>query len=107
MAVLATTKVPADKAKDHIGETVTVYGVVKHVFYNKTGKAQPTYINFGAAYPDQTFTAVIFGKDLPKFNYSPKQRFTEETVYVTGKVILYKGKPEIIVTDPAQLEVKR
>jgi hypothetical protein len=45
--------IPADAAAAHIGEYATVEGVVANVFASKNGK---TFLNIGAAYPNQTFT---------------------------------------------------
>ena len=46
----------SDAAK-HVGETVSVRGLVASVY---TSKSRTTFINFGKAYPHHTFTAVIF-----------------------------------------------
>lgn len=40
----------------HIGEYATVEGVVAKVFTSNKGN---TFLNFGAAYPNQTFTGWI------------------------------------------------
>ena len=43
-------------AVGHLGETVTVEGMVAAVFTSSKGN---TFLNFGAAYPNQTFTGWI------------------------------------------------
>src|SRR5262244_3703816 len=45
------------QASAHVGETATVEGVVANVFTSRAGN---TFLNFGRAYPNQTFTAVVF-----------------------------------------------
>src|SRR4029077_14476176 len=50
------TVIPANEAAAHIGEYVTVEGVVAKVFTSKTGN---TFLNIGATYPNQTFTGWI------------------------------------------------
>ena len=59
------------------------------------------FLNFGAAYPHQTFTGVIFRSAASR---SPNPRQWEgKHVRVTGLVKLYGGKPEIILNNPSQL----
>ena len=55
-----------------------------------------TLVNLGAAYPNQLMTIVLKegAKDL---------KLDGKNITVKGKVIDYKGKPEIEVTDPAQI----
>ena len=92
----AGTPVTVDvkEAANHINEYAKVCAVV----YGYKALDGLTLVNLGAAYPDQLMTVVLKGaaKDL----YTG---IDGKTVCVTGKIILYKGKPEIIVTDPAML----
>lgn len=60
------------------------------------------FLDFGKPYPDQVFTAVIFGADRAKFA-TPETAFLGKRVCVAGTIGKARGKPEIVVTDPAQL----
>ena len=51
------------------------------------------------------FTAVIFRSDFGKFPKQPELYYNGKNVQVTGKVKEYKGKPEIILKDPAQIRI--
>jgi hypothetical protein len=51
-----TTVIPANEAAAHVREYATVEGVVAKVFTSNKGN---TFLNFGAAYPNQTFTGWI------------------------------------------------
>ena len=81
-------------AANHIDEYAKVCGTV----YGYKALDGLTLVNMGAAYPDQLMTVVLKGaaKDAAA-------SIDGKTVCVTGKIILYKGKPEIIVTDPGLL----
>src|SRR5215469_117108 len=48
-------------AAQHVGQQATVEGTVAKVFTSKNGN---TFLNFGGAYPNQTFTGWI-PKELP------------------------------------------
>ncbi len=81
-------------AGNHIDEYAKVCGQV----YGYKALDGLTLVNMGAAYPDQLITIVLKGaaKDAAA-------SIDGKTICVTGKIILYKGKPEIIVTDPGML----
>ena len=74
----------ADAAK-HIGETATVCGVMASGKYDGDLKSQPTFLDFEKPYPDQVFTAVIFGSDREKFG-TPESSLRGKRICVTGKI---------------------
>jgi hypothetical protein len=92
----------AANAAHHVGETATVCGVVASGKYDVGLKSQPTFLDFGKPYPDQVFTAVIFGADRAKFG-TPETALRGKRVCVTGKIQQRSGLPEIILSDPKQL----
>lgn len=100
--ITAAAQLTPEQASAHIGETTTVCGIVVSAHYAATTKRQPTFLNYGRPYPNQTLSVLIWGKDRPKFN-SPETRLVGKRVCVIGLLQLYRGKPEIIVTDPLQL----
>jgi len=91
-----------DEAASHVGQTAMVCGMVASTKYDAHLRSQPTFLDFGKTYPDEVFTAVIFGSDRAKFG-TPETTFDGKRVCVTGQVRNYRGKPEIIVKDPSQL----
>jgi DNA/RNA endonuclease YhcR with UshA esterase domain len=93
-----------DEAAPHVGENATVCGLVASATYASRSNAQPTFLNLGKPYPNQIFTAVIFGQDRSKFGTPETLRGKQ--VCVTGEIRLYRGNPEIILTDPKQLTEK-
>jgi DNA/RNA endonuclease YhcR with UshA esterase domain len=60
--------------------------------------------NMGGTYPNQAFTAFIPSASAAQFP-NPRQ-YEGRTVSVSGKISLYKGKPEIIVNWPSQISAK-
>ena len=55
-------------------------------------------MDLGGVYPGQLLTLVLKDKVIPTFKASSNE------VEVTGKVIMYRGKPEIVVTDPKNIK---
>jgi len=94
-----------EEAARHVGEDATVCGLVASTNYAAKAPAAPTFLDLGNAYPNQIFTAVIFGSDRAKFG-EPEHSVRAKQVCVTGKIFLYEGKPEIVLHDPSQLSEK-
>src|SRR6266576_6513263 len=92
IAQTATTYAPEEAAK-HVGETATIRGMVEG--FHQSGKGN-IFLNMGGKYPNQAFTAFIPSANAGQF--SQPQQYEGRTVSVSGKITLYHGKPEIIVT---------
>jgi hypothetical protein len=104
-APLAAAEPPlsAADAPKHVGQNATVCGVVASAHYAPRTRSQPTFLNLDKPYPNQIFTAVIFGSDRGKFG-EPETTLQGKRICVTGTIRLYRGAPEIILNDPKQLE---
>jgi micrococcal nuclease len=94
--------VSPEDAVRHVGESATVCGVMASAKFAANSRSQPTSLDLGKPYPNALFTAVIFGSDRPKFD-TPETSLRGKRVCVTGQIRDYRGKPEIIVSDPSQL----
>jgi DNA/RNA endonuclease YhcR with UshA esterase domain len=91
----------AAEAAKHVGETATITDKVDGV--HQSGKGH-IFLNMGGKYPNQAFTAYIPAANAAQFP-QPEQ-YEGRTVAVSGKITLYKGKPEIIVNSPSQITAK-
>ena len=98
----AQTTIAAKDAKAHIGETVTVSD---KVFGGKLLSSNMTLIDVGAYYPNQLLTIMIPPASRGKFPGRPEVDWKGKVVSVTGKVVDYRGKPEIIINDASQIKV--
>ena len=97
----AVQTVAPETASSHLGETVTVKGAVADVH---TARSGVTFIDIGGRYPHNAFTAVIFSEDAAKF--PDVGALAGKVVEITGRIRLYKGKPEIILSAASQLKVE-
>src|ERR1019366_870376 len=59
---------------NHVGESACICGFVASSHYAPTSKPKPTFLNLEKPYPNQRFTAVIFGDDRSKFG-EPERTF--------------------------------
>jgi DNA/RNA endonuclease YhcR with UshA esterase domain len=92
--------VTAADAAAHVGETVTVEGIVSEVHVSE----RATFIDLGGRYPNEEFTGVIFTSDAGAF--SNVDAYEGKTLDITGTVQLYRGRPEIILTSPSQIRIE-
>ena len=97
--------VRAHDAIEHAGEFAMVCGVIASARYLKEVKGAPTYLNFDKPYPDQEFSAIIFGKNRKNFSPDPES-LTGYKACVYGKVRVYRGKAQIELVKADQLSVK-
>ena len=87
-------------AADYYGETCTVEGTI--VLAHNSGKA--CFLNFHPNWK-KYFTAVIFRSAFSRFPDNPEDHYRGKKVRVTGYIKEYKGKPEIILESPEQIEI--
>lgn len=93
--------IKVEEIKNQLGKEKIVEGKVASV--NK-GSNPALYINFCQPYPNQCFAAVILSGDWQKFPSNAGALYDQKTVRVKGTIQEYKGKPEIILRDPSQIE---
>lgn len=95
----APTTIPASQAKDYIGSEKTVTGVIVEV--NQAERL--VRLNFDKPFPAQTFTAVIFAAKTNLFSDLPKLK--GKTVEVSGKIVEYRDRPQIVLANTNQIKV--
>lgn len=81
-----------------MGQRVVVEGTVVAVYTSQMGT---TFLNFGAVYPHQDFSAVILAAN--SLSFPSIQNVQGRRVEVVGVVRLYRGKPEVILRSAGQL----
>ncbi|MGE3511163.1 MAG: DNA-binding protein [Vicinamibacterales bacterium] len=101
-AAWAVEVIGPEAAREHLGEEVQVCGMVASAKYATRSRGQPTFLNLGRPYPVHIFTALIWGRDRSAFPYPPES-LAGQPICVRGVIVVYRGKPEIIVTDPTQI----
>ncbi len=96
----AYSDVEADK---HKGEDAAVTGKVTGV--SKSAKGT-TFINFGARYPNHTFTGIVFPGDVQKVG--DLSALANQMVTVTGRIeAAPDGKPQIVIKSLDQITIPK
>jgi hypothetical protein len=91
-----------DQAKNHIGTTSTVCGIVMSKHYGGGGL---TYIYLDKEWPHEEFSIGIWAENWTKFS-PPPSSWIGKQVCVTGLIKRYHGVPNIMAESQAQISVK-
>lgn len=91
---------PITEAPNKLGSTLCITGKVLTVQRSPTGSAW--FLNFCEDYAKCPFSAVVFTRDLR--DVGDVRMLEGRTIEVHGKLLLYKGVPEIIIRDARQLK---
>lgn len=90
------------QASAHVGEVRTVCDRVASTRFLRSGR-RPTFLNLGHPYPEQDLTVVIWGEDRALFGDAPEEHYRSRRICVTGRIELYRDRPEIVIRDPGDL----
>lgn len=96
-------EISAEEAGQHIGSPAKVCGQVASTNHLPDVKGQPAFLNFGRLYPDQVFTAVIFGENRSRFQSAPEILYRERAICVSGTIRRHEGQAQIVVSRPSQI----
>ena len=97
------------------GRIVSVEGNVVRTFYATASKGKPTFLDFHDPYQGW-FMCVIWEENketgepirerfVAAFPPSPESYFLDKRVRVRGRISIYQGTPEIMLTEPSQIWV--
>jgi len=98
------TRIAPEDAASSIGAIVTVCGLVASTRHAERSAGSPTFLNLGRPHPDQPLAVVIWGTVRNEFE-KPEARYADRRVCVTGRIRDYRGKPEIVVSDPSEITI--
>lgn len=94
------------QAKSHAGQRLTVRGPVKGTKFASGSSGRPTFLNIGRDYPSKKrFTVVIWGRDRHNFSSSPERFYRGKTLDVKGRIKMYQGSAEVMVSRPSAIHV--
>jgi hypothetical protein len=90
-----TTTISCSETSRHYGETITCRIDRAYCDYRPDIGGQPTFCN-DAPYPNHDFTLLVWGSDWSDLD--------GRCLLVTGEVVRYRGKPEIIAESRSQVD---
>lgn len=96
-------RIEAAEADEYVGTAAEVCGEVASADYLPRVNGEPTFLNMGQAYPNQDFTAVIWGDYRGKWSAPPEELYEGRKICVTGLIERHEGTPQIVVDDPSRI----
>lgn len=98
----AQKKIAAKDAAKHSGETLMI---CDKVYATEPVKGENLTLLYLGSETGQYLTALVKGPENAKFRWHPERDFKGRNVCLSGKIVDYKGKPAIYVTDASQLKI--
>lgn len=89
----AQKRILIDDASKNIGQKVIICDSV----YSIKVLSSLTFLNIGGDYPKQKLTLVFYKKDLYLLNVEPETMYKFKKVCISGKLIQYEGKPQMVI----------
>ncbi len=85
------------EANKYVGEIASVRGILERVYTSASGT---TFLDFCKDYKTCPFSAVIFKDDAK--NFGDLSRYEGEEVTLSGKISIYEGRAQIILSESSQ-----
>jgi len=92
--------IPWDLAGRYVGKYKTVEGTISRT--HNSGKA--CFLNFHNNWT-RYFSLVIFENVFHRFEGHPEDYYLNKRVRASGKIKLYKGRPEMVIDHPHQIKI--
>lgn len=103
-SVFAQREIKIEDAKNHIGDSVKICTKIFGGKCLESSKGTPTFLNAGANYPNAPLTLVIWADARKDFKNKPEEYYTGKDVCVTGKIELFRDKPQIVISKEEQIK---
>ena len=101
----AQQEIKLEEVMNHVGDSVTLTVPVVSGRFLNSAAGGPTLLNVGAPYPNQLLTLVVWKEDRKNFEDAPEAAYIKQTVKVSGKISLFKEKPQIVLYSDKQIAV--
>ena len=99
----AQQEIKLEEVRNHIGDSVKLMAKIYGGKYFETANNAPTLLDVGAHYPAAPLTLVIWGDVRSRFKNAPEKFYTGKNEWITGKIELYKNKPQIVIHNTNQI----
>jgi hypothetical protein len=104
LSACSNANISWDQAAGRIGEKLSVSGPVEGAAFEPYVSGAPTFLDIGHDYPNPNrVTVVIWSENRSRFAVPPDKADKGHNIVVTGKVSEYRGRPQIVVSDPGQI----
>ncbi len=96
-----------DSVHLYVNQTVTICDKIYGGIFLDKSKKRLTLLNMGGAYPKQKITVLIPDTCRFLFSKAPETNFKYKNVCITGMILLYNEKYEIVLAKPEDITIKK
>ena len=101
------TPIHLDEVPMYIGDSVVIYGKVATSQYFPDVTDSPTLLYMGGGAPNQKLTVIIEGMEGKPAEENKENFYADKEIVVEGKLVMAKGKPQLVVRADDQITVMR
>lgn len=103
----AQKQIKLEQAKDNIGQNVKLEGKILGVKTFEDDDKNPTLVvlSLGVDNSNEVATIAVYPSYKSNGVVLPNESLKGDLAIVTGKIELYKGKPQIVVRSSGQLQI--
>jgi hypothetical protein len=98
----AQNQISLDQISENMGKKVKICDKIYGSYITK-GESPIILLNVGAEFPDNPFTLVVYQKSRKNFSYDPSEFLVGKSFCTTGKLVEFKGKPQIVLNSDKDL----
>lgn len=99
--------VSIDSVHQYVNQTVTICDKIYGGIFLDKSKKKLTLLNMGGVYPKQKITVLIPDTCRFLFSKAPETNFKYKNVCITGMILLYNEKYEIVLAKPDDIVIKK
>jgi len=97
-------EIDVNKAKDYEGKLVYICSKVYSTKILDSNGME--FLNVGGDFPNSPLTVVIYADKLKNYSFIPADYYKGKNICISGRVKMYKGKPEIISNNQHDITVR-
>lgn len=107
LSAFAQKEIKLEDVNTHIGDSVLVSAKIDgvKVFVDDDNKPTRVLLNLGGTYPNQMLTIVVDPSYAMDGKTMPGETAKGSTAKATGTIVMYKGKPQIVISSSKQLSI--
>lgn len=101
------TWIRVEEATKHKGHVINLVGLVTHVQPITNKQCYITLNGLSGKDSSHSLILVVKSPDRSGFKESLKKSYLNQYVQINGKVDIYKGKPQIVISNVSQISIAR
>lgn len=104
---ISQTWIKVEEAAKHKGQVINLVGLVSHVQHVKDRQRYITLTGLGGKNSNHSLTLIVKDPVYPTGEETLDTSYLNQYVQVSGRIKMYKGKPQIVISKENQILITR